>query len=118
MRIMRGSLLEVLGQEFILAARARGFSQKRVLFKHALKLAINPMITIAGLQIPEIIAGEILVAVVLNLPTTGPLFLEALRHQDMYLAGALLMLMALMLVVGNFIADIMLAWSDPRISYS
>ena len=118
MRIMRGSLLEVLGQEFILAARARGLSQKRVLFKHALKLAINPMITIAGLQIPEIIAGEILVAVVLNLPTTGPLFLEALRHQDMYLAGALLMIMALMLVVGNFIADLMLAWSDPRISYS
>ena len=118
MRIMRGSLLEVLGQEFILAARARGLSQKRVLFKHALKLAINPMITIAGLQIPEIIAGEILVSVVLNLPTTGPLFLEALRHQDMYLAGALLMIMALMLVVGNFIADLMLAWSDPRINYS
>ena len=118
MRIMRGSLLEVLGQEFILAARARGLSQKRVLFKHALKSAINPMITIAGLQIPEIIAGEILVSVVLNLPTTGPLFLEALRHQDMYLAGALLMIMALMLVVGNFIADLMLAWSDPRINYS
>ena len=118
MRIMRGSLIEVLGQEFILAARARGLSQKRVLFKHALKSAINPMITIAGLQIPEIIAGEILVSVVLNLPTTGPLFLEALRHQDMYLAGALLMIMALMLVVGNFIADLMLAWSDPRINYS
>ena len=118
MRIMRGSLLEVLGQEYILAARARGFSQRHVLVRHALKVAINPMITIAGLQIPEIIAGEILVAVVLNLPTTGPLFLEALRHQDMHLAGALLMIMAIMLVVGNFIADLVLAWSDPRISYS
>ncbi|MBV7337220.1 ABC transporter permease [Chloroflexi bacterium TSY] len=117
MRIMRGSLLEVLGQDYILAARARGLTQASVVVRHALKVAINPMITIAGLQIPEIIAGEILVAVVLNLPTTGPLFLEALRHQDMHLAGALLMIMAIMLVLGNFIADLLLAWSDPRISY-
>ena len=118
MRIMRGSLLEVLGQPFILAARARGLGKHRVLLRHALKVAINPMITIAGLQIPEIISGEILVAVVLNLPTTGPLFLEALRHQDMHLAGALLMIMAIMLVLGNFIADSLLMWSDPRISFS
>lgn len=117
MRIMRGSLLDVLGQEYILAARARGLTERRVVLKHALKVAINPMISIAGMQLPEIIGGEILVAVVLNLPTTGPLFLEALRKQDMYLAGALMMFMAILLVLGNFFADLALAWSDPRIRF-
>ena len=117
MRIMRSSLLNVLGQEFVIAARARGFTQRRVVLKHALKVAINPLISIAGMQLPEIIGGEILVAVVLNLPTTGPLFIQALRQQDMYLAGALLMFMAILLVVGNFLADLALALTDPRISY-
>ena len=117
MRIMRGSLLDVLGQDFILVAHAKGLRERAVLSKHALKIAINPLISIAGMQIPTIIAGEILVAVVLNLPTTGPLFLEALRYQDMHLAGALLMIMAIMLVIGNFLADLALAWSDPRIRY-
>lgn len=117
MRIMRGSLIDVLGQMYIQAARARGVSRRRVLFKHALKVAINPLIAIAALLIPDIIAGEILVAVVLNLPTTGPLFLEALRFQDMHLAGALLMFMATMLVVGNLMADVALAWTDPRIRF-
>jgi len=117
MRIMRSSLLNVLGQEFVMAARARGFSRRRVVLKHALKVALNPMISIAGMQLPEIIGGEILVAVVLNLPTTGPLFIQALRQQDMYLAGALLMFMAILLVVGNFLADLALALSDPRISF-
>jgi peptide/nickel transport system permease protein len=116
-RIMRGSLLDVLGQEYILAARARGLGRRRIVLKHALRIAINPLISIAGMQIPLIIGGEILVAVVLNLPTTGPLFLEALRYQDMFLAGALLMFMAIMLVIGNFMADLALAWIDPRIRY-
>ena len=111
------SLLDVLGQDFILVAHAKGLRERAVLSKHALKIAINPLISIAGMQIPTIIAGEILVAVVLNLPTTGPLFLEALRYQDMHLAGALLMIMAIMLVIGNFLADLALAWSDPRIRY-
>lgn len=117
MRIMRGSLLDVLSQEFVVAARARGLTRGRVVFRHALKVAINPMISIAGMQLPEIIGGEILVAIVLNLPTTGPLFIQALRQQDMYLAGALLMFMAILLVVGNFLADLALAFTDPRISY-
>ncbi len=117
MRIMRSSLLNVLGQEFVMAARARGFTRRRVVLKHALKVAINPLISIAGMQLPEIIGGEILVAVVLNLPTTGPLFIQALRQQDMYLAGAILMFMAILLVGGNFLADLALAMVDPRISY-
>ena len=112
MRIMRGSLLDVLSQEFVVAARARGLSRRRVVLKHALTVAVNPMISIAGMQLPEIIGGEILVAIVLNLPTTGPLFIQALRQQDMYLAGALLMFMAILLVVGNFLADLALAFTD------
>lgn len=116
-RIMRGNLLDILGQQYVLTARAKGLHESIVIWKHAVRVAINPLISSLGMSLPGIISGESLVSIVLNLPTTGPLFLEALMRQDMFLAGSFLMFLTIALVVGNFLADLGLAWADPRIRY-
>lgn len=117
-RIMRGNLLDVLGQQYVLSARGRGLAQQTVIWKHAVRMAINPLISLIGLQFPSIVSGSIIISIVLGLPTTGPVLYRALRAQDMYLAGSFLMLLSLLLIIGNFVADVLLAWADPRISYS
>lgn len=114
-RIMRGNLLDILGRPFVETARAKGLKERVVTLRHAVRVAINPLISILGMSLPGILSGAVITAIVLNLPTVGPLMFAALQDQDMYLAGAILMLMAVALVVGNFIADLLLAWSDPRI---
>ena len=116
-RIMRGNLLDILGQPYIFVARAKGLEESKVIWRYAVRVAINPLISIAGMSLPGIIGGEMLTSIVLNLPTTGPLFYRALQVQDMYLAGTFLMLITIFLVIGNLIADITLAWVDPRIRY-
>ncbi len=116
MRLMRGNLLDVLRQQYVMTARAKGLPEGKVIYKHALRVAINPLISVAGTMFPAIIAGEVITSVVLNLPSIGPLFLRALQVQDMYLAGAILMFMSLFLMLGNLLADIGLALADPRIS--
>ncbi|HHY97764.1 MAG TPA: ABC transporter permease [Firmicutes bacterium] len=116
-RITRGNLLDVLGQQYILTARAKGLKEAMVIYKHAMRIAINPLISIAGMSLPGIIGGEMLTSIVLNLPTTGPLFYRALQVQDMFLAGSFLMFLVVFLVIGNFLADLALAWADPRIRY-
>jgi peptide/nickel transport system permease protein len=116
-RIMRGSLLEVLNQPYIQAARAKGLSERVIVMKHALRNAINPLISLIGMSAPKLIAGIVQTAVVLNLPVVGPTYLVALMSQDVYLAGAYLLLTVILLLVGNFIADLALAWIDPRIRY-
>jgi peptide/nickel transport system permease protein len=115
-RIMRGNLLETLGQPFVEAARARGLTNSTVIWKHAVRIAINPLIVILGSEaFPAIITGNALVSVVLNLPTIGPLFVESLRKLDMYLAGTCIVFFTILLLVGNIVADLLLAWADPRI---
>ncbi len=115
-RIMRGNLLETLGQPFIESARARGLASRTVTWKHGVRMAITPLIVIMGSEaLPGIIVGNALVAIVLNLPTMGPIFVRALQKQDMYLAGTTLVFLTFMLLVGNLIADLVLAWMDPRI---
>jgi peptide/nickel transport system permease protein len=116
-RIMRGNLLDILNQQYVLSARGRGLAERVVTWKHAVRMAINPLISLIGLQLPSIVSGSIIISIVLSLPTTGPLLYRALRVQDMYLAGGFLMLLSLMLIVGNFLADLALAWVDPRITY-
>ena len=115
MRIMRTSMLDVLDEQYITTARAKGLAERWVIYKYAVRVAINPMISILGLQMPQLVSGSIIVAIVLGLPTTGPLFYRALETQDMYLAGTILMLLATLLLLGNLMADILLAWADPRI---
>jgi peptide/nickel transport system permease protein len=116
-RMMRGNLLDVLNMEYVKAARARGLAESTVVFKHAVRNAIHPLIMLLGMSLPGIISGATVVSIVLSLPTTGPLYFNALRQQDMFLAITFLMFLSLMLVIGNFLADILLAWIDPRIRY-
>lgn len=117
MRIMRGNLLDILNMQYVQAARARGLREPTVILKHAVRNAIHPLIMLLGLSLPSIISGSLVVSIVLGLNTTGPLYFNALRQQDMYLAGTILMFLAGMLVLGNFLADILLALVDPRIRY-
>jgi peptide/nickel transport system permease protein len=116
-RIMRGSMLDVLHQQFITTARAKGLKEREVVNRYGVRVAINPLISVLALEIPKIISQSALVGIVMSLPTTGPLFLRALQTQDMYLAGTLLLFMTLILMISNLIADILLAWADPRIVY-
>ena len=113
-RVMRANLLDVLNQQYVQTARAKGVLERRVIWKHAVRNAIHPLIMALGTTLPILISGEAIVGIVLNLPTTGPLFLDALINQDMYLAVTLLMFLSLLLIVGNLLADIALAWVDPR----
>lgn len=116
-RIMRGNLLDVLNHQYIQTARAKGLSERRVIYKHVLRNALHPLVMQLGMSMPTIISGSTVVAIVLNLPTIGPLYYRALQSQDMFLAGTLLLFMSFMLVVGNFLADILLVLLDPRIRY-
>jgi peptide/nickel transport system permease protein len=116
-RIMRSSMLDVMGQQYITTARAKGLKEREVVNKYAVRVAINPMISVFALEIPKIISESALVGIVMSLPTTGPLFLRALQTQDMYLAGTFLLFMTFLLMIANLLADIALAWADPRIVY-
>lgn len=115
-RIMRGNLLDTFGQPFIEAARARGLKHRTVVWRHAVRMAITPLIIILGTEaLPGVIAGNLLVEVVLGLPTIGPVYIQALLTQDMYMAGTILVLIVFLLLVGNLISDLVLAWIDPRV---
>jgi peptide/nickel transport system permease protein len=116
-RVMRANLLDVLNMQYVQTARAKGLHENVVTWKHAVRNAIHPLIMVLGGSLPAIISGETIVAIVLNLPTTGPLYFNALLNQDMYLAGTFLMFLAILLLVGNLGADMLLAWVDPRIRY-
>ncbi|NLD71469.1 MAG: ABC transporter permease [Chloroflexi bacterium] len=116
-RIMRGNLLEQLGEQYVTTARAKGLSERRVIQKYPVRVAINPLISVLGLRLPNIISGATILGIVLTLPTVGPQFMRALINQDMYLAGSFLLALSVMLVVGNLLADVTLAWLDPRIRY-
>jgi len=117
-RIMRGNLLDVLGQQFITTARAKGLKERTVINKYAVRVAINPVISVLAMEVPKIISESTIVGIVMSVPTTGPLLLRALLSQDMYLAGTFLLFMSLLLMFSNLVADILLAWADPRIVYT
>lgn len=117
MRIMRGNMLDVLGSPFVTALRARGLDEKAVK-KHVIKNALNPLVSIAGMELPNVFSGTIIASIVLNLPTIGPFFYNALLNHDQYLVMTFLMLIAIITQIGNLLADIALALLDPRISIS
>jgi peptide/nickel transport system permease protein len=116
-RIMRSSLLDVLRQPFVTTARAKGLSERVAIWKYAVRVAINPLISVMGMQIPHLISGATIVGAVLSIPTIGPMFLRSLINLDMYLAGAFLLFSVVLLMIGNLLADILLACLDPRIRY-
>lgn len=117
MRQMRANLLDVLSQDYIRTARAKGLAERVVLWKHAVRNAINPLISLAGLQLPTLISSTIIASIVLSLPTIGPFLYDSLLNKDQHVVMALLMLSAVLLMVGNLLADVLLAWVDPRIRY-
>ena len=116
-RVMRARMLDTLSEPYMDTARAKGLSSAKVYFKHGLRVAINPIISSLGMRFPSIISGSTIVAMVLTLPTVGPVMLEALRGEDIYLACSILLLLTVALVIGNFLADLTLAWLDPRIRH-
>ncbi len=117
-RIMRSNMLDILGQPYVLTNRAKGLKGHVIVYKHCLRVAINPLISMAGMQLPNLISGTMIVAIVLNLPTVGPMLRRALVSQDVYLSGSFLMIVTALLLVGNLLADVALALADPRIRYN
>ena len=116
-RILRANLLDELKKPYVELARAKGLKESRLVIKYPLRIAINPFISSVGWILPSLISAEVITAVVLDLPTSGPIFLQALRNQDMPLAGAFIMLTGILTVIGTLLSDILLAIVDPRIRY-
>ena len=116
-RIMRANLLDELYRPYVTTARAKGLSEFRLIMKYPVRIAINPFISTIGWAFPQLISGAVITAFVLSLPTSGPLMLQALLAQDMYLAGAFILLLCCLSIIGMLVSDILLAVIDPRIRF-
>ena len=114
-RIMRGNMLEVLGQKYIMTARAKGLPEHRVIYHHALRNAINPLITLLGYEFSSLLSGAALIEIICSWPGLGALMLTAVRSKDIYLVMASMLMSGVLFILGNLLADIMLAKADPRI---
>jgi peptide/nickel transport system permease protein len=114
-RVMRANMLDELNKPYVTTARAKGLSEFHLLMKYPVRVALNPFISTLAWLLPNLISGSIIVAIVLNLPTAGPLLLQSLMSQDMYLAGAFVLLICALTLVGSLLSDILLALADPRI---
>ncbi|NQU42603.1 ABC transporter permease subunit [bacterium] len=116
-RVMRANLLDELCKPYVVTARAKGMRPLRLLFKYPVRMALNPFISGIGAIFPQLVSGGAIVAIVLSLPTVGPLMLSALFSEDMYLAGSMLMVLSMLSVVGTLVSDLLLLWLDPRIRF-
>ena len=114
-RIMRANMLDELSKPYVTTARAKGLSELRLLFRYPVRIALNPFISTIAWLLPNLVSGSVIVAIVLNLPTAGPLLLQSLMSQDMYLAGAFVLLICALTLVGTLVSDVLLALVDPRI---
>ena len=114
-RIMRANLLDELRKPYVVTARAKGLSEWRAILKYPVRVALNPFASTIGYTLPYVVSGSIIVSLVLSLPTVGPLLLQALIAQDMFLAGTIVLLLGVMTVIGTLISDLLLIWIDPRI---
>ena len=114
-RVMRANMLDELNRPYVTTSRAKGLSEFTLLVKYPMRLALNPFISTIAWLLPNLVSGSIIVAIVMSLPTAGPLLLQSLMSQDMYLAGAFILLICALTVVGSLISDILLALVDPRI---
>ena len=114
-RRLRANLLDELQKQYVTTARAKGMEEKKLVRKYPLRMALNFFIADIGSLLPSVISGAEITAIVLSLPTTGPMMLAALQSQDMYLAGSFLMFLAMLTVVGVLVSDLLLVGLDPRI---
>lgn len=118
MRVMRGNLLDVLNAQYVTTARSKGLTETEVMYKHAVPNALHPVVAYQGTALPYMLQGELEVAIIMNIPSVGPLFYDSLVTQDIYISGSFLLMYGAMIVIGNLLADIFLAILDPRIRYS
>jgi peptide/nickel transport system permease protein len=116
-RTMRANMLDELRKPYVTTARSKGLTERRMLWKYPVRVALNPFVSTVGWSLPALISGSTITAAVLSLPTTGPLLIRALMNQDMFLAGSFLMMLSFLTVIGTLISDILLATLDPRIRY-
>ncbi len=116
-RITRANLLDEKRQPYVTTARAKGLSNRQAIAKYPVRVSMNPVVSSVGLLIPNIVSGAVIVSVVLSLPTMGPVLLSSLLSQDMFLAGAIILLLGAFTVLGVFISDLVLMWLDPRIRH-
>lgn len=112
---MRANLLDELNKPYVETAWAKGLSERRLLLKHPMRHALNPFISTIGWVLPSLVAGKVIVSMVLNLPTSGPVLLQALLDEDMYVAAGFLLVLGALTVIGTFFSDLLLVWLDPRI---
>jgi peptide/nickel transport system permease protein len=117
-RTLRANLLDELHKPYVTAARARGLSESKLVWEYPVRVALNPFVSSLGFELPNLISGATIISIVLSLPLIGPLFLRSLQSQDMYLAGAIILILSTLTVIGVLISDILLAWLDPRIRYT
>ncbi len=116
-RILRATLLDEKNKQYVVAARAKGLRESRLILKYPVRVAINPLVSTIGWTLPYIISGEIIVSKVLNLDSLGPILLNAALSEDMYLVGSIVMILSTLTVIGTLLSDILLAWIDPRIRF-
>jgi peptide/nickel transport system permease protein len=114
-RVMRANLLDEMGKPYMVTGRAKGMSEWSLVMKYPVRLAINPLVSTIGNYIPQLFSGSLIVASVMNLQNIGPLLLQALSMQDMYLSGSILLVYCLLAILGTILSDLLLAWVDPRI---
>lgn len=116
-RVMRATMLDELSKPYVETARAKGLPRTKLLLKYPVRVAINPILSTIGWSLPGIFSGSTIVAVVLALPTVGPILLQALRAEDFFVAGSILMILSTLTIIGTFISDLLLAWADPRVRF-
>jgi len=116
-RVLRASLLDELRKQYVTTARAKGLREWKVILRYPVRIAINPLISTIGWMLPAMVGGEVVVSKVLNLPTIGPVLLDAIQSQDMYLAGGMVLILSALTMAGTLLSDILLAVVDPRIRY-
>tara|TARA_Y100001960_G_C14669053_1_gene824941 strand:+ start:305 stop:661 length:357 start_codon:yes stop_codon:yes gene_type:complete len=112
---MRANLLDELNKPYVITARAKGMKEWNMIMKYPVRVALNPLISTLGYLLPFLISGAIIVSVVLNLPTEGPLLLRALLAEDMFISATIVMVLGVMTVIGTLLSDILLGLLDPRI---
>ncbi len=114
-RTLRANLLDELNKPYVDTARAKGLSEWRLILKYPVRYALNPFVSTIGWILPGLVAGEVIVSTVMNLPTSGPVLLNALLQQDMYVASGFILVLSALTVVGTFASDVLLVFLDPRI---
>jgi peptide/nickel transport system permease protein len=116
-RTMRAMTLDELEKQYVTTARAKGLEENKMLVKYPIRMAINPQVSTIGWILPGLISGEVVVSIVLNMPTMGPVMRTAFQNQDMYLAGSMMLFVAMLTIIGTLVSDILLSVLDPRIRF-